>query len=105
MAALLEAERPNIRIEIENDVEDGEKMEVDEDQLLEENEEGEIVEDENVEVRKNLQISIQTQPFTVEKLNPKAKSVFTTGINIFDKEEQKKLQVIFELPTQKQIYY
>nr|CAH7724346.1 unnamed protein product [Callosobruchus chinensis] len=92
MAALLEAERPNIRIEIENDVEDGEKMEVDEDQLLEENEEGEIVEDENVEVRKNLQISIQTQPFTVEKLNPKAKSVFTTGINIFDKEEQKKLQ-------------
>ncbi|VEN61209.1 unnamed protein product [Callosobruchus maculatus] len=92
MAALLEAERPNIRIEIENNVEDGEKMEVDEVQLLEENEEGEIVEDESVDIRKNLQISIQTQPYTVETLNPKAKTVFTTGINIFDKEEQKKLQ-------------
>nr|CAI5861981.1 unnamed protein product [Callosobruchus analis] len=92
MAALLEVERPNIRIEIENNVVDEEKMEVDEDQLLEENEEGEIVDDEGVDMRKNLQISIQTQPFTVERVHPNTKAVFTTGINIFDKEEQKKLQ-------------
>ncbi|CAH1986530.1 unnamed protein product [Acanthoscelides obtectus] len=93
MASLLEAERPNIRIEIENDAVNSEQMEVDEDRLLEENEEGEIIDDENIDsvnIRSNLQISIQTKPDIVDKLN--TKTIFTTGINIFDKQEQEKLQ-------------
>ncbi|XP_057670791.1 nuclear cap-binding protein subunit 3-like [Diorhabda carinulata] len=62
-------ERPNIRIEIQN-----EKMDVEES----ENEDGEIVDEEPGQV-----ISVPKNSNRI---------VFTTGINIFDQEEQRKLQ-------------
>ncbi|KAG5872703.1 hypothetical protein JTB14_008797 [Gonioctena quinquepunctata] len=67
--------RPNIRIEIQN-----EKMDVDES----ENEEGEIVEDDVQDNAKKVASENIIQPVS--------RSIFTTGINIFDEEAQRKLK-------------
>ncbi|XP_050310727.1 nuclear cap-binding protein subunit 3-like [Anthonomus grandis grandis] len=82
MAAELDVSRPNIRIQIANDATKDmeEAMEVDPE--VKENEEGEISDD-NMEEE------------AVQEANnkiPTIKPTFTTGINIFDKKEQEKLQ-------------
>ncbi|CAH1154365.1 unnamed protein product [Phaedon cochleariae] len=68
--------RPNIRIEIQN-----EKMDVDE------SEEGEIVDDDS---DNNTAIKVSSQ--NIGNVLSTKRSVFTTGINIFDDHEQKKRQ-------------
>ncbi|XP_030761719.1 nuclear cap-binding protein subunit 3-like [Sitophilus oryzae] len=78
-----ESDRPNIRIQIQNNIsnESVEKMDVDED--LEENEEGEILDDNGHDISEIL-------PPTSE--NKISTGIFTTGINVFDKNEELKLQ-------------
>ncbi|CAH0555498.1 unnamed protein product [Brassicogethes aeneus] len=68
--------RPNIRVEIHNNL--VESMEVDK-EILSENEEGEILDDTETDINT-----------TTEDWGG-SKAVFTTGINIFDKQEQEKL--------------
>nr|XP_023023932.1 nuclear cap-binding protein subunit 3-like [Leptinotarsa decemlineata] len=73
----MEKVRPNIRIEIQN-----EKMDVDGN----ENEEGEIVEDDlPLNAKKDV-------PDNTKNVQSVSRSIFTTGINIFEEGEQKKLQ-------------
>jgi len=70
--------RPNIRIQIKNTTSENseERMDVDE----EDNEEGEITDDNEKEENPNVEPMKQVT------------GIFTTGINIFDKKEQEKLQ-------------
>ncbi|KAJ8938877.1 hypothetical protein NQ318_016081 [Aromia moschata] len=78
--------RPNIRIEIHNNITEDEQMDVD-DNLKSDNEEGEIVDDDAI------QNTDSSKPVEVaNRLWPNTKGEFTTGINIFDKQEQEKLQ-------------
>ncbi|KAF7277954.1 uncharacterized protein LOC143199948 [Rhynchophorus ferrugineus] len=77
----IENNRPNIRIQIENNCSnnDNGKMDIDS-----ENEEGEILDDTETELPQDTQ--------SIKKITFGGTGVFTTGINIFDRSEQEKLQ-------------
>ncbi|KAJ8917758.1 hypothetical protein NQ315_005209 [Exocentrus adspersus] len=87
----MENVRPNIRIEIHNNLTQTEAMEVDhpEEDLKSDNEEGEIV-DETDTVQSKGVFGVFS-PDVVARPWTNSKGIFTTGINIFDKEEQQKL--------------
>ncbi|KAJ8934164.1 hypothetical protein NQ314_013546 [Rhamnusium bicolor] len=91
MASEVEMEkmRPNIRIEIHNNLTENDKMDVDE-SLKSDNEEGEIIEDNDAS--ENKMVLSKSTPDVTNRIWPNMKGIFTTGINIFDKEEQEKLQ-------------
>lgn len=85
MSAKVENSRPNIRIQIQNTVaeESETKMEVDQEEI--ENEEGEISDGNENHIQHHTE---HRHPAPKEVIS----GIFTTGINIFDKKEQEKLQ-------------